>query len=763
MTKNFTGILTASALLILHSASSLLAAQVDESAPGSRSYYIDPVHGSDTLNDGTFALPWRSFSNLSTYDWPSAPAKKQALAAGDCVYVMDGVVTGVNYVYGTEGIGAVAYFRGAWDGCRGEAGKPIRIKAYPGTHPILDAQNQGYGLMLDGCDHWDVSGLTIRNAVPVAKLSDGRITVPEGGALYVVGSMHVKLHDLEIRDTLGVPGQNNCAFVAKAVYDLEFYNNSLHDMKELQESAGKVVRAGADVFLHATDGPAQNGILARIFNSEETGSGDEVFHHNEFYFSNPIVDQGSGLGFKHGNRDLTKSVEIHDNRFRNCRSSAMISATPNTHFHHNVIAQCETGMASSSLGGGPGGGTFLVNHTFEYNTIYDIRPNGAGQENTCGYWFGNQEPVSPANAALERQDITIRKNIIVDLRSGIADVVVLNPYLSDAEFTALRGEFTLTGNCYYAPGGTARYSIAGSPTFGALGAFYTDFAAWRSATGYDAGSIAGQDPLFVAAAQGDFHLLAGTPCPDAGAFPRDPSDTTAPATPTGLAVFPDAATTLYLHWDEPADFADIAGYRLYRDGAMIHDGVTTNFLDTGLDPLIAYQYTVLAYDRAGNASALSGSASSDGPGVPPANTAPTISAIADRTVAEDGATGALAFTVADAETAAASLTVTRASSNTTLVPTANVVLGGSGANRTVSVAPAAGRSGTAMITLTVSDGSLSAQETFLLTVSADTTPPATPPAAAETPGGGGADRCGTGGLACLLLIALGLRQRQRSC
>ena len=64
----------------------------------------------------------------------------------------------------------------------------------------------------------------------------------------------------------------------------------------------------------------------------------------------------------------------------------------------------------------------------------------------------------------------------------------------------------------------------------------------------------------------------------------------------------------------------------------------------------------------------------------------------------------IAFTVGDAETAAGSLTVSGSSSNPTLVPNANIVFGGSGANRTVTVTPAANQNGTATITVTVSDG-----------------------------------------------------------
>ncbi len=52
------------------------------------------------------------------------------------------------------------------------------------------------------------------------------------------------------------------------------------------------------------------------------------------------------------------------------------------------------------------------------------------------------------------------------------------------------------------------------------------------------------------------------------------------------------------------------------------------------------------------------------------------------------------------------------------MPAANIVLGGSGANRTVTVTPASNQSGSATITLTVSDGSLTASSSFVLTVTA---------------------------------------------
>jgi hypothetical protein len=105
------------------------------------------------------------------------------------------------------------------------------------------------------------------------------------------------------------------------------------------------------------------------------------------------------------------------------------------------------------------------------------------------------------------------------------------------------------------------------------------------------------------------------------------------------------------------------------------------------------------------------------------NAIPTISAIADTTIAEDTSTSALTFTVGDLETAAGSLTVTAASSNTGLVSLSGISLSGTGSARTVTVTPLANQFGTTTITLTVSDGSTTAQETFQVTVTAVADPP----------------------------------------
>jgi uncharacterized repeat protein (TIGR01451 family) len=104
------------------------------------------------------------------------------------------------------------------------------------------------------------------------------------------------------------------------------------------------------------------------------------------------------------------------------------------------------------------------------------------------------------------------------------------------------------------------------------------------------------------------------------------------------------------------------------------------------------------------------------------NTPPTISNILDQSTGVGIPVGPIGFTIGDAETDAAALALDGASSNTTLVPLANILFGGSGANRTVTLTPAAGLTGTTVITVTVSDGELDASDSFVLTVGVNAPP-----------------------------------------
>ena len=97
---------------------------------------------------------------------------------------------------------------------------------------------------------------------------------------------------------------------------------------------------------------------------------------------------------------------------------------------------------------------------------------------------------------------------------------------------------------------------------------------------------------------------------------------------------------------------------------------------------------------------------------------PVISEITNLAIAVNSSTGPVPFSVGDDKSAANDLLLSGLSSNTNLVPNANIVFGGSGSNRTVTVTPAANRNGLAVITITVTDTSgLASSDSFALTVS----------------------------------------------
>ena len=118
-------------------------------------------------------------------------------------------------------------------------------------------------------------------------------------------------------------------------------------------------------------------------------------------------------------------------------------------------------------------------------------------------------------------------------------------------------------------------------------------------------------------------------------------------------------------------------------------------------------------DTAGNSGALVGGWSLE----ITTESAPSISDIPDQFVMVNGTNGPVPFTVDDAETDPFNLTITVGSSNTELVPTSNIVIGGVSSNRTFTITPAADQLGTTTVTISVDDGELTSSKSFLLTVS----------------------------------------------
>jgi hypothetical protein len=101
------------------------------------------------------------------------------------------------------------------------------------------------------------------------------------------------------------------------------------------------------------------------------------------------------------------------------------------------------------------------------------------------------------------------------------------------------------------------------------------------------------------------------------------------------------------------------------------------------------------------------------------NTSPTISPIPNQNTPANTAIGPITFIIGD-DSPLNDLILTNGSSNPTLVPTNDIVFGGSGANRTVTITPATGLQGSSLITIFVSDGVNISSTSFRLIVGAPT-------------------------------------------
>ena len=95
--------------------------------------------------------------------------------------------------------------------------------------------------------------------------------------------------------------------------------------------------------------------------------------------------------------------------------------------------------------------------------------------------------------------------------------------------------------------------------------------------------------------------------PDSGQVNSTPpeSDTLPPSIPTHLTGTAVSSSQINLSWNPSSDNVGVIGYRVYRNGIQIGTTANLSYGDTGLSPAKTYQYSVAAYDAAGNASTVS--------------------------------------------------------------------------------------------------------------------------------------------------------------
>ena len=86
------------------------------------------------------------------------------------------------------------------------------------------------------------------------------------------------------------------------------------------------------------------------------------------------------------------------------------------------------------------------------------------------------------------------------------------------------------------------------------------------------------------------------------------TDTTAPTITSAEMVSANSSSQITIRWNASTDTggSGLAGYYVYRNGALAGRTTGPSYVDSGLSPSTQYCYTVVAYDNAGNSS--SGSA-----------------------------------------------------------------------------------------------------------------------------------------------------------
>ena len=103
-------------------------------------------------------------------------------------------------------------------------------------------------------------------------------------------------------------------------------------------------------------------------------------------------------------------------------------------------------------------------------------------------------------------------------------------------------------------------------------------------------------------------------------------DTTPPSVPANLALVSKSSVAALISWAASTDNVGVTGYRVYRNGVTVGTAAAIMYLDIGLTPATTYQYTVAAYDAAGNQSAQSAPLSvvTDPPGGTSDTTPPSV-------------------------------------------------------------------------------------------------------------------------------------------
>ncbi len=443
--------------------------------PGS--YYVS-VNGSDT-NQGTEAAPWRHIQYAM-----------DRVGAGTTVFVMNGTYN--EYVtFKNSGNASDGY---------------LTLQNYPGHTPVIDAT----GLPISG----------------------------EVGLVSIVDRQYVKLIGFEVRNLKaggvgsafpqGISVRGNGAFI-------EIRNNRVHDV---ENSCAHCGAHGIAVYGRDPNASIHDLIIDgnEVYNGKFGWSESLVLNGNveKFTVSNNSVHDNDNIGIDFiGFEGENPNPEVD-----RARDGVVVG---NLVFNINSYGNPAYGNERSADGIYVDGGTNIL---IERNTVHDsnlgielasehagkntsyitLRNNFVYNNTQAGIAFGGYDKRRGSTENCVIVNNTLYNNftqgdwgaelyIQFDTRNNIVknNIIYANAYKRYIEsWSAVMTANVVDRNLYFAAGGGS------DGTWVWKGVTYTTFDAYRSASGNDATSLIGLDPLLLNAPTGDLHLTAGSPAINAG-------------------------------------------------------------------------------------------------------------------------------------------------------------------------------------------------------------------------------------------------------
>lgn len=452
-----------------------------------------PVAAVPLTGDVFFVAPDGDDADPGTFDrpWATVNYAARVLRAGQTVYLRGGLYelpmqVLLNYP-GTED---------AW----------ITYRAYPGEQPILDASaidNTRPGLFSHDAGSFNIErrayirviGLTVRNS--------------HQAGFMVRDSQHIELinntADTTFSPGIGVwrtHGGDRTTEHIKVIGNTVIHANTWDMLPQGYTRRGEppheaISIAGAHHFEVAYN---------HVYNCDKEGidvketSAHGRVHHN---YVHDCDRQGLYVDSWFG---VLEDVEVDHNVVHNCRGAGMAISVEggrearDVRIHHNLFYNnLGTGILFGRWGGdGPRSGIRIYNNTVHHNG------HGPANPPTSYHWITGGLYLFSANV----EDVEIRDNIFSDNRAF--QIGYSNHYLQASDdVTAVFAE--------------KRISITGNLIHDTNDDTYPIYAGWTDnfadVYAYDGENAAMGAPLFVAPAEGNFHLQPGSPGSHAGAFP----------------------------------------------------------------------------------------------------------------------------------------------------------------------------------------------------------------------------------------------------